>query len=215
MTGHARRNGSSGNRPGPRRALRVDLLTLAAATLALAGCASTVAGTPAIPPETVTATVTVTAAPAGSAASSPIGATSSAAPAIRTDPLTTPDPCTLLTLDEAGQLAGRTLQTGVASGPAGTPTMCQFTSDPNEPGVAQVTVQVGDGVKKYLDIDKDTLGHPFTQVDDLGDEAWQEDDAIFVRHGSLWIAITLVLLNDPAENAAPLRAAATIAVGRA
>jgi hypothetical protein len=116
---------------------------------------------------------------------------------------------------EAGQLAGRTLQDGVASGPAGTPTMCQFTSDPNEPGVAQVTVQVGDGVKKYLDIDKDTLGHPFTQVDDLGDEAWQEDDAIFVRHGNLWIGITLVLLNDPAENAQPLRAAATIAVGRA
>jgi hypothetical protein len=188
-----------------------------ATTLALAGCSSTVAGTPVVPPDTVTATVTrtVTAAPTGSGpAGDTVGAPTGTA-VIRTDPLTTPDPCTLLTQDEAGQLAGRTLQAGIASGPAGTPTMCQYTSDPNEPGVAQVTVQVGDGVKKYLDIDKDTLGHPFTQVDDLGDEAWQEDDAIFVRHGNLWIGITLVLLNDPAENAQPLRAAATIAVGRA
>jgi hypothetical protein len=189
----------------------------ASGVVLLAGCASTVSGSPAIVPATVTVTafVTVTAAPAGSGGTVDTGAAaSSAPPTIRTGPLTDPDPCTLLTQDEANQLAGRTLQPGVASGPSGAPTMCQFTSDPDEPGVAQVTVQVGDGVKKYLDIDKDTLGHTFTQVSDLGDEAWQEDDAIFVRHGDTWIGITLVLLNDPAANVEPLKAAATIAVGR-
>lgn len=188
-------------------------LAVLAAGLALAGCADTVAGDAA--PATVTVTVTETVTePAIEVPATP-ETTDDTEPAIRTESLTTSDPCSLLTQDEADQLAGRPLQAPVASGPDGEPTMCQFTSDPNEPSVAQVTIQVGDGVKKYLDIDKDTLGHEFTQLDGIGDEAWQEENAIFVRTGTLWIGITLVLLNDPAENVEPLKAAATIATGRA
>lgn len=193
------------------------LLVPVGAAMALSGCMSTVSGSPSGAPVTVTETVSVTVTVPGaeSETSADDSVESSPETPIRTDSMATPDPCSLLTQDEADQLAGRPLQPAVPSGPEGEPTMCQFTSDPNEPGVAQVTIQVGDGVKKYLDIDKDTLGHTFVQVEDIGDEAWLEDNAIFVRQGGLWIGISLVLLNDPAENAEPLKAAAAIAVGRA
>jgi hypothetical protein len=204
--------------PAARRIPRLLMMLLVplVAAVTVSGCMSTVSGSPSGAPVTVTETVSVTVTVPGAGSETP-GAdpveSSSEAP-IRTASLASPDPCSLLTQDEADQLAGRPLQTPVSSGPEGEPTMCQFTSDPNEPGVAQVTVQVGDGVKKYLDIDKDTLGHAFAQIDGLGDEAWQEENAIFVRQGELWIGITLVLLNDPAENVEPLQAAAAIAVGR-
>lgn len=209
--------------------------------MAMSGCARMVAGNPAAPPETVTVTVSAsddqTTAPVDSAADDAVGpadgpldstsnvvdpadgeppaADTADGDQIRPGSLGGPDPCTLLTQDEADQLGGRALQPAVSSGPPGEPTMCQFTSDPEEPGIAQVTVQVGDGVKKYLDIDKDTLGHAFDQLSELGDEAWLEENAIFVRKGDLWIGITVVLLNDPVENVEPLKAAAAIAVSRA
>ena len=49
-----------------------------------------------------------------------------------------PDACDLLTHEEANTLAGRTLQDAVPAGlENGAYVACQYTSDPNEPGVAQ------------------------------------------------------------------------------
>lgn len=119
-----------------------------------------------------------------------------------------PDPCTLLSKADAELLARTPLEDAVP-----TPNACTYTGPVSGP-VAQVEVYVGDGAKKMLDIDRDDLGHPFTDVAGIGDEAVLEDGAIFFRVGTVWVAIRLVLLNDPAENVAPLEAAARTAAGR-
>lgn len=126
-----------------------------------------------------------------------------------------PDACDLLTHDEANTLAGRTLQDPVPAGLVnGANVMCQYTSDPNEPGVAQVEVYVGDGSEKALEIDRDVLGHTFTSVPGIADEVLQEDGSIFIRKGTTWASINLVLLNDPAENVQRMQDAAVIVAGR-
>ena len=73
---------------------------------------------------------------------------------------------------------------------------------------------MGDGAKKELDIDRDTLGHKFTSVPGIGDEADQEDGGIFIRKGDNWVDINLVKLNDPAQNVQPMQTAAKIIAGR-
>jgi hypothetical protein len=118
-----------------------------------------------------------------------------------------PPACSLLTQAEAGRLTGVKVGAGVESGANGAATLCQYNSDPSGP-TAQVDVIVGDGAKKGLDIDRDVLKHKFTPMTGLGDEAYQEDDNIFVRKGSVWAQVNLVLLNDPAQNVAPMQAAA-------
>ena len=105
------------------------------------------------------------------------------------------------------------LNAAVEAGAGGTQTLCQYTSDPNGP-TAQVEVLTGDGAKKALDIDRDTLGHKFTTVPGIGDEADQEDDNIFIRKGTNWAEINLVLLNDPAQNVQPMQKAAKIIASR-
>jgi hypothetical protein len=91
--------------------------------------------------------------------------------------------------------------------------MCQYTADPNGP-TGQVEVFLGDGAKKSFDIDKDVLDHDFTSVPGIADEAQQEDGNIFLRKGTTWVQIRLVLLNDPAENVEPLQTAAKIVASR-
>ena len=77
-----------------------------------------------------------------------------------------------------------------------------------------MSVGVGDGAKKALDIDKSTLHHAFQRVQGIGDEAWQEDGHIFLRKGTVWVSIELVLLNDPAQNVGRLQHAARLVAGR-
>ena len=160
---------------------------------------------------TVTTTVTATPSAAAVAVSAPAGASAPASAAASLP--TAPDPCVLLTLNEASTLAGTKLQAGTEAGAGGEKTLCQYTGDPNGP-TAQVEIFVGDGAKKALDIDRDNLGHTFTNVSGIGDEAAQEDDAIFVRKGTTWIEINLVLLNDAAQNVQPMQTAAKLAASR-
>jgi hypothetical protein len=182
--------------------------------LALSGCTAT-AGAPVAAPSTVTVTeiiertVTVGATPTVDtrpAASSPVGSIT---------PIdAVPDACSLLTQDEANTLAGRKLQAAVAAGTEqGVTTMCQFSGDPNDSGVAQVTVFTGDGAQKALEVDRDTLEHEFTRCDGIGDECWQEDKTIFFRKGSVWAEIALVYLDEDPHTQA-MQDAAKIALGR-
>jgi hypothetical protein len=120
-----------------------------------------------------------------------------------------PAPCTLLTQVEANTIADFELQPGVeANG------LCQWTSDPYGGTTAQVEVITGDGAHKALEIDRDTLGHTFTQPTGIADEAWQEDNQIFVRKGKNWFTIRLVRLEDPAGFVEPLQTGARQVVAR-
>ncbi|MCP2329269.1 hypothetical protein HDA40_007776 [Hamadaea flava] len=117
------------------------------------------------------------------------------------------DPCKLLPKADAEKLARTPLDEPVASEGS-----CTYTGPVTGP-TAQVEVYVGDGAKKMLDIDRD-LQHSFTPVTGAGDEGFLEDGAVFFRKGETWVAIRLVLLNDPAANRVPLETAARAAAGR-
>ena len=163
---------------------------------------------------TVTVTTTVTATPSTPASAPPVSAAPASAASSEVASLPPViDPCKLLTLAEATTLAGVKLNAAVEAGAAGTQTLCQYTSDPNGP-TAQVEIISGDGAKKELDIDRDTLGHKFTAVSGIGDEADQEDGNIFIRKGDNWVDINLVKLNDPAQNVQPMQTAAKIVASR-
>ncbi|HEY5457379.1 MAG TPA: DUF3558 family protein [Acidothermaceae bacterium] len=185
----------------------VGLVGVAMAVSACAGSTKTVPAT-----VTVTATVTETATAPASAPSASAAPGSAASSEVASLPPVI-DPCALLTQAEASTLAGVKLNAAVSAGAAGTKTLCQYTSDPSGP-TAQVEIIVGDGAKKELDIDRDTLGHTFTSVPGIGDEADQEDGNIFIRKGDNWVDINLVKLNDPAQNAQPMQTAAKIVASR-
>ncbi len=203
--------------------------TTAAVFLALAllpaACSSSVGGAGA-PSSilTVTAKVTVTVTATPTPAATPTAPTGSPAPTSPRSSAPTevsiaairhPDACSLLTHSEANALADLPLKAGVGAGSEhGVNTLCQYTRDPYLDGTAQVSIIIGDGAKKALDIDKDTLKHPFVKVPGIGDEAWQEDDAIFLRVATNWVNIGLVLLNDPKDNVQRMRQAAKIVAGR-
>ena len=169
------------------------------AGLVLAGCSG--AGATPVPPTpapTAVATATATDAPTPTD--------------VPTDtPAVLPDPCTLVTQDEADKLAGVKLGAPMPQGVP--PTNCVWPT-PTTGSVAQVEVGLGDGAKKFLDIDKDTLGHAFTQVSGIGDEAWQESDTIFVRTGTLWFSLHLVKLDSAPDDQANTAALAKTIVGR-
>ena len=180
----------------------------------VAGCST--GGVATREPLTVTATVTATVTVGGGPAPSEPGEAATSEPAAATiDAAVHVDACDLLTQTEANALADLELQPAVGAGDDhGKHTECVYTRDPNLSGTAQVTLLAGDGAKKALDIDKDTLHHTFTQVPGIGDEAWEEDDEIFIRVGTLWAAVELVLLNDPKDNVTRLEEAGKIAAGR-
>ncbi len=119
-----------------------------------------------------------------------------------------PDACVLVTQADAAALTGTSMTAGQEGNPANP--SCTYGSASST--TAQVQVFVGDGAKKTLDIDRQ-LGHAFTSVPNIGDEAYEENNAIFFRKGTLWVAIELVLLNDPAQNRAPLKQLAAKAAG--
>ncbi len=138
---------------------------------------------------------------------------SSAPPASTTvAPATNPDPCTLVTKAEAEKLAETPLQPAVKSG-SGDDQMCQYTGAPTGP-TAQVEIFSGLGVKKNLDIDR-TLKHTFTTLSGIGDEAYLEDNNVFVRKGTVWVGINTVLLDvSPDKVQAGLQELARTMVAR-
>jgi hypothetical protein len=77
--------------------------------------------------------------------------------------------------------------------------LCQYDADPNGP-TAQVQVFVGAGAKTFLDLDKDTLKHDFSTLTGIGDEAYLEPGTVFVRKGTLWVAVEAVVLDTPADQ---------------
>lgn len=102
------------------------------------------------------------------------------------------DPCTLITKAEAETLAQTPLADAVKAG--GTDDqLCQYVGPPTGP-TAQVEIFSGAGAEKALQIDRDTLKHDFTTLAGIGDEAWEEDSNVFVRVGTNWAAINVVLL---------------------
>jgi hypothetical protein len=120
-------------------------------------------------------------------------------------PVTAIDACQLVTQADAQVIAGTPLNPGQAGNPDNP--SCTYNFPVSGPE-AQVSVFAGAGAKKTLDIDR-TLGHTLTPVS-VGDEAYEEANAIFVRKSSMWVAIELVRLNDDAsQNRAPLEQLAT------
>jgi uncharacterized protein DUF3558 len=145
--------------------------------------------------------------PSGNASPTP----PASSPAIQASPspAAVPDPCVLVNQADGATLTG----TSMTAGQEGNPDNPSCTYGSATSKTAQVQVFVGDGAKKTLDIDRQ-LGHAFTAVPNVGDEAFEEHDAIFFRKGTVWVAIELVLLNDPEQNRVPLEQLAAKAAGR-
>ncbi|MEE6263039.1 DUF3558 family protein [Plantactinospora sonchi] len=117
------------------------------------------------------------------------------------------DPCALVTDEEAEQLAGTPLED-----PVPVRETCTWTGPVTGP-TAQVEVFVGDGAKKFLDIERE-LDHEIWPLAGIGDEAYAEDGAVFVNKGGLWVSIRLTLLDDPKESREPLEGLARTVAGR-
>ncbi|MCW3815847.1 DUF3558 domain-containing protein [Micromonospora sp. DR5-3] len=176
---------------------RLILPAACAAVLLLAGCGGSDDGAPpASGDRAAPATDTPTAD--GSATGTP----PSDAPAAPTV-----DACSLVTKKEAEQLAGTKLQDAVPVRET-----CTYTGPVTGP-TAQVEVFVGDGAKKFLDIERE-LGHDLKPLPGVGDEAYAEDGAVFVQASGVWFSIRLVRLDDPAKFRQPLADLARTAAGR-
>jgi hypothetical protein len=112
----------------------------------------------------------------------------------------TVDACALVTQADAEALAGTPFDPPVKS--VGT---CAYSTPATGP-TRKVEVYLGEKAKSYYDVDR-RLGHEFTPIDDLGDEAYIEpvQNIIFFRKSGLWVAIGLIRLdNDAAANNGPL-----------
>jgi hypothetical protein len=109
-------------------------------------------------------------------------------------PAAVPQACTLVTKAQAETVLGTKLQDGMA---VTNPDInsCTYPGDPSGP-TAQFEVYVSPGAKKFYDDDKTVLQHTFTDVPGLGDEAHEEDSAIFFRKGTTWVAIRVTSLDD-------------------
>ncbi len=118
-----------------------------------------------------------------------------------------PAACDLVTQTEADALAGTPLDAPNVGRES-----CTYTGPVTGP-LGQVEVYVGDGAKKFLDIER-TLKHELRQLDGIADESYLGASNSFIRKGSTWVAIQLVRLNDPAENAGPLEALTRTVAGR-
>jgi hypothetical protein len=118
-----------------------------------------------------------------------------------------PDPCALVTKKEAEKIAGTAL-----ADPVHIRDTCTYTGPVTGP-TAQVEVFVGDGAKKFLDVER-TLGHDVKPLAAVGDEAYTEDYAVFLRKGTTWVSIHLVRLEDPAAYLKPMQDQAAIVASR-
>lgn len=170
---------SNTERRRPRATRRVAIGVLAACGLCVAamGCTAKTEGTRAT---TTTEAVEVTApsatdAPTTMAPSGP------------------PDPCKVATLEQISALVHLQMPEPTPVG-QGDNLMCQWVSPPTGP-TAQVEIFTGEGAHKSFQIDHDTLGHDFTQLEGIGDEAWLEDDNVFLRKGDMWAQVNVVALD--------------------
>ncbi len=121
--------------------------------------------------------------------------------------------CAILTQAQAATLAATAVAAGVESGQPGE-SMCQYISDPNGP-TAQISVFVGPGAKKQLDIDKGTLKHDFTTLAGVGDEAYLEPGDMFIRKGTQWVSVDVVAIDEAdTQVAAGLKAIAPVIVSK-
>ncbi|MEU5903388.1 hypothetical protein ABZ780_03315 [Micromonospora sp. NPDC047467] len=120
------------------------------------------------------------------------------------------DACALVTKGDAEKLAGTPLQDPLEK-PEDRDS-CTYTGPATGP-TAQVEVYVGDGAKKFLDIDRE-LGHKLTPISGVGDESYAEDGTVFVSKGGVWVCVRLVRLEDPATYRAALETAARTVAGR-
>jgi hypothetical protein len=108
-----------------------------------------------------------------------------------------PDPCSLVSKQDAERLARTRLNDARPAAEA-----CTYTGPVTGP-TAQVEVYVGDGAKKFLDIERE-LKHELRPLPGVGDEAYASFEAVFVNKSGLWVTVRLVRLNDPTENRKPL-----------
>ena len=118
-----------------------------------------------------------------------------------------PKACSLLSRADASTLTGVPM---LAADDAGS--ICTYNSDPNGPS-AQVLIDVGTDTPRTMEIDR-KLGHVFKSIAGLGDEAYEEDWNIFVRKGDVWVALSLVSVNEAATYAGPLQKAAALAISQ-
>lgn len=168
--------------------------------LALAGCGSSEPAAPALPMDALPSATS-----AAAAAEEPVEEGGEVP--VEEGGEVPADPCALFTEDDARTL----LRIPVLDGEAG-PASCTYNTPPTgETG--QAMVSFGPGAKKFYDIDVQ-LKHEFRQLPGIGDEAHAEDGAVFFRVGTLWVGISMVKLNDAAENRVPLETAAKTVAGR-
>ncbi|KPM53736.1 DUF3558 domain-containing protein [Frankia sp. CcI49] len=118
-----------------------------------------------------------------------------------------PDPCKLVSRQEAEQLAGTAL-----GSPESTPERCVYTAPPDGP-TGQVEIFSGQTAQDYLTAERG-IGHTLTPLPGIGKEAYIEDYAVFVNVNDFWVSIVLARNNDPAENRGPLENLARTVAGR-
>ncbi|MDZ4826466.1 MAG: hypothetical protein SGJ13_08375 [Actinomycetota bacterium] len=79
---------------------------------------------------------------------------------------------------------------------------------------AEADALAGMALQEPILTQADTSSCTFTEVEGLGDEAYLEDFTIFFRNGETWVALRLVLLEDPAAYNEPLTNLAKTMAGR-
>jgi hypothetical protein len=166
--------------------------TLLAAALGACGGGSS-AATDTVPPTSTTVATTTT----------------TSAPEPEVD-LASLDLCALVTKAEAEAIVGTELQEPRRGGQ--TPASCTYGGPPAGP-LAQVEIYGGDPAESVLDINRG-LGHEFTPIEDLADEAYSSRHAVYFRHGTLWVSIHVARLVDPSVTRGPLEDAARLAASR-
>lgn len=102
--------------------------------------------------------------------------------------------CEVVTQQQAEAILQTKLLEGLHTSNADDDT-CTYPGDPTGP-TAQFEIFIGAGAKKFYDDDATVLQHPFTDLPGVGDEAHQEDYAIFFRKGDTWVALRVTSLDD-------------------
>jgi hypothetical protein len=134
------------------------------------------------------------AAPAGDASHATSKTTTKAAPKAKTIDVTTLKMCDIFPQDAAEKLVASPLTPGDFVADSTQPS-CTYNFDPTKDPTAQATFAVGPGALNTYNIDTN-IGHEFTDVPGLGDEAHLERQTIFWRTGTLWAEIGMVRLVD-------------------
>jgi hypothetical protein len=180
----------------PYRRLVTACLTVCLLTAGLAACSSP-DGTDTPP---VTAPTTAPGTSTGHQTPQP-----SSEPVLTID-LAAINPCELVTKEEAEAILGIPVEE--AREATGSETRsCTYHAPVTGP-VGKVDVYVGQGAANILGVNRDLLSHGFTEVDNLGDEAYEKPFEFYFRRDHLWFFIGVVRLvpadqiQDAVEEAA-------------